>query len=71
MSGDALNNLAREYKHDGDLMVCRKCRRGQQIVWREHAFPHQDGCKQAGAESRPWLRLAEAIAAAPLARTAP
>lgn len=70
-SGDPLNDLARKYKHDGDLMVCRKCGRGQQITWRQYAFPHRGDCKSGGAESRPWLLLAEAIAFAPLARGTP
>lgn len=70
-SGDALIDLARAYRINGDLVVCRKCGRGQQIVWREKDFHHREGCSLSSSPSKPWLAIVDAIQNAPVAEQEP
>jgi hypothetical protein len=63
-AAEALNQLTRAYLWNGDLIQCRKCKRGQQVTWREWDFPHASGCKNDGAEPRPWLLFCEMVNAA-------
>lgn len=65
---DRFVTLARSYALEVDLMRCRKCKRGQQVTWREHAFPHAAGCKNERATPHPWLLLCVAVEASPLQR---
>jgi hypothetical protein len=62
-AGPALSQLFARYVHRVDWMVCRKCRRAQEVSWRDHRFPHASGCKNADAEPHPWNRMVEIVTA--------
>ena len=56
--GPALSDLFALYRLDVDLMICRRCRRRQEVSWQDHPFPHAGDCFQRHAEPHPWQRLA-------------
>lgn len=60
MACEYLNLLAKDYKHNGDQMTCRCCRRSIVVSrWNEQMI-HERECRNAG-EVNPWKMLAEVI----------
>jgi hypothetical protein len=58
-----LNDIARSFLVDGDLMRCRACDRSIHV---SHTAPlrHRAGCCNRAIDWNPWTALAEAIAVA-------
>lgn len=54
---NALNDFADRWALDGDVIRCRKCKRGQHTSWAHHDFQHAALCWNAAAEQNPWKTL--------------
>lgn len=68
---DSLTELGATYRLEVDTMVCRSCKRRQQVSWRDHAFPHAAGCKRREADPHPWGTLVYLTNAAPKSLVTP
>jgi hypothetical protein len=60
---DALCAVGMVYKHDGDLMRCRSCKRGMHASRISENLAHRSDCVHEGDEN-PWRIIAEALATA-------
>jgi len=64
-SNDALNAMAKYWKHDGDWMTCNCCRRSLIASRDGEELAHNDGCKYRD-QQHPWTQLRELIARRPV-----
>lgn len=59
VNNEALRTLAKNWKLDGDLLVCRECERGLIASREGEPLAHRAGCKNVN--NHPWNALRSAI----------